>query len=136
MDFQPGRIIGKLCQKGTVCIAVAKSNVHRGARQCCIGSRFDDESKICLFQRWRIVDIDGHDPGATLLSGADRMRHHIDLCRHRIGAPDDDAVRLGHFARIGATQGPCSHHKTGPGWIGANRTKEAGIAFCMAQPIN
>ena len=102
-------MLGKLARRVGVTIkvvpiglVVAEQTMHHGAGECAIGAGPDQHRQIGLPHRAIHIDIDRDDLGAALLAGAGRMRHHIDLGVHRVGAPDHHHVGLRHFARIGA----------------------------------
>src|SRR5271169_4688590 len=62
--------------------------------------------------------------------------HDVDLSGDRVGAPDDDAVRLRHFPRIGAHQPTGAGDISGPGNPYANCAVEAGIAFRVREAFD
>jgi hypothetical protein len=83
-----------------------------------------------------VVDVDRRDPGAAFFSGTHRMRHHIDLGIHRVGAPDHDQIRDAHLARIDARHlagaGGKSHARDGR----ADRRIEARVFFHVREPVD
>ena len=83
---------------------VAEQHMHGGDGQRPVGARPQDEAHIGLFHGGRAVNVDDHDPGPALLAGAHGVGHHVDLGMHRIGAPDDHAVALGHLLWIDAAE--------------------------------
>ncbi len=130
--FEPCRIIGEFGHIGAVGITVAEGDMHDRTGECCIRSRFQHQAHIGLLDRGIVVDVDDHDLGTALLAGLDRVGHDVDLGGNRIRPPDHHAVGFRHLTRIGATQRPGRHRKTGPGHIGADRAEEAGIALGVA----
>ena len=94
---------------------IAKQDVDHRAGERSIRARPHAECEIGLPHRFRLIDVDGDDLRAALLARANRMGHHVDLRRDRVGSPNDDAIRLRHFARIGA------HQPTGSGGISGRR---------------
>ena len=72
----------------------------------------------------------------ALLAGTRRVGHDVDLRRHRIRAPDDDAVRLRHLARIRTDQPAGAGKVTRPGEVGADRIELPGIAPGVAQAVD
>jgi len=83
-----------------------------------------------------VIDVDGDDPGTALFAGLDRVRHHVDLGIDRIGAPDDDHVRLGHLARIGTGEPAGAGDISGPGKRGADRGIHLRVALGVPQPVD
>src|SRR5262249_40209650 len=62
--------------------------------------------------------------------------HDVDLRRHRIGPPDDDAVTLGHFLRIRPSENAGAGEEPRPGRAGADGVVLQGIAARVAQPLD
>jgi hypothetical protein len=83
-----------------------------------------------------VVDVDRRDPGAPFLPGAHRMRHHIDLGIHGIGAPDHDHVGDAHLARIDAGDLAGADRKPDAGDVGADGRVEARILLHMRKAVD
>ena len=136
MLLEPLRIIGVSLQIVAVGQAVAEQNMHDRAGQRAVGSGLQDQANVGLFHRGVVVDVDDDDSRAAFLAGTHRMRHHIDLGDDGVRAPDHDAVRLRHLARVRPGEFSGAHHPAGPGEIGADRVEEAGIFLCVTQPVD
>ncbi len=115
---------------------VAKQAVHHRASQRPVGAGADQHRQVGLLHRRIHVDVDDGDLGAALFAGAGRVRHHIDLGVHRIGAPDHDEIGFRHFARIGAGELAGAGDESGPGRIDADGGEEAGVFLGVAQAMN
>ena len=64
---------------------------HRTCKRT-IGAGLEQHLDVGLFHRRRVVDVDDHDLGATLLAGTHGVGHDIDLGGDGIGAPDHHAI--------------------------------------------
>ena len=82
------------------------------------------------------VRINDRQLRAALLAGAGHVRHHVDLRRNRIAAPDHDQVGLRHLPRVDAAAG------TDPGQPADLRQRCADghllarVAHHVAQPVD
>ena len=101
-----------------------------------VGAGPQQDLHVRLLHGGVVVDVDDGDLGAALPARPHGVRHDVDLGVHRVGAPDDDAVGLGHFARIGAGEPPGAGDEAGPGEVGADRGVLAGIFLGVPQPID
>ena len=110
--------------------------MHDGAGERRVGAGLQHQPHIRLLDRRIVVDVDDDDLGAAFLARLDRMGHHVDLGRDRIGAPDDHAIGFRHLARIGTAQRTGRHRQPGPGEVGADRAEKAGIALGMTQALD
>ena len=95
--------------------------MHDRARQCTIGSRFDQNRKIGVLHGAVHIDIHRHDLRAAFFACAHGVGHHIDLSIDRIGTPDDDQIGFGHFPRVDTRNAADPSRKAGVGGIDANR---------------
>ena len=136
MRLQPGRVVGVSGEVVAIRRPIAKGDVHQRAGERGVGAGLQLQRQIRLLHGRVVVDVDDHDPGAAFLAGADRVRHHVDLRRHRIGAPDDDTVRQRHLARIDTHQFAGPGDEAGPGGVGADGIELVGIALGVAQPMD
>ncbi len=130
------RRVGVALQIIPVGFAVAEQAMHHRAGQRAVGAGPDQHRQVGLFHGRVHVDVDGDDLGAAFLAGARRVRHHIDLGVHRIGAPDHHAIGLRHFARIGAGELAGAGDEAGEGRIDADGGEEAGIFLGVAQAMD
>ena len=110
--------------------------MHDRHRKRAIGARAEDEAHIGLFHGRVAIDVDDHDFRTALFSAAHGVSHDIDLGMHRIGAPDDDAVTLGHLLGIDATEQAGAGNVARPGKADADRVVLVGIATHGAQALN
>ena len=136
MRFEFGRRVGKAREIVAVGEAVAKEDVHDGAGERAVRAGPQAQSQIGLPHRLGLVDVDGDDLCAARLPGADGVGHHVDLGRDRVGPPDDDTVRLFHFAGVGADQGPRAGDIARPGDPDADRAVEARVALGVGQALD
>ena len=136
MRLQLLGLVGVAREIGAVGVAVAEQHVHDGAGERAVRAGLQTQRQIRLPHRLGVVDVDDDDLRAALLSRAHRVGHHVDLRRDRVGAPDDDAVGLGHFARIDAGDAPGAGEIAGPGDGDADRAEEARIALDVRQPLD
>ena len=72
--------------------------------------------------------------GAALLAGAHGVGHHVDLRGDRVRAPDDDAIALGHFARIGSGHAARAGEEGHPANGGELPTPTAGVSRSQTRP--
>src|SRR5690554_5703278 len=110
--------------------------MHDGNGQGTVGAGAQDEAEIGLGHGGGLVDVDDDHPGAAFPAGAHGVGHDIDLGMDRIGAPDDDAIALGHLLGIDAAQHAGAGDIAGPGGAGAAGVILAGITLGGAQAIN
>ena len=110
--------------------------MHDAAGEGAVGARPQQDLDVGLLHGVIIVDVDRRDLGAAVFPGAHRMRHHIDLGVHGIGAPDHDQVGDAHLARIDACDLAGADGKTDAGDIGADSRVEAGIFLHMRQAVD
>src|SRR5262249_245723 len=82
------------------------------------------------------IDVDDDDLRAAFLAGANRVGHDVDLGGDRVGAPNDDAIRLRHFPRISAHEPAGSGDISWPSDADADCPMEAGIALRMREALN
>ena len=120
----------------TVGEVITQQDVHDGDGQCAIGAGAEHQRHIGLLHGAVAVDIDGDDLGAALLAGADGVGHDVDLGGDGIGAPDDDAIALGHLLGIGAGEPAGAGDEAGPGGAGADGVVLQRIAARQAQPLD
>ena len=137
------QMLGKLARRIGVAVeivpvgfVVAEQAMHHRAGERAVGARPDQHRQVGLPHRSVHINVDGDDLAAALFAGAGRMRHHVDLGVHRVGAPDHDQIGLRHFARIGAGEQAGARDETGPGRIDADGGEEAGIFLGMPQAVN
>ena len=134
--FHVGVEIGELGEILAVRQAVAQQHVHDGAGQRPIAARTNEKRQVCLLHRGVAVDVDDDQFGAAFLTGPHRMGHDVDLRHHRVGAPDDDTIALGHLFGID----PSDHPRTGdvarPRRSGADGVILQRIAPAIAQPVD
>ncbi len=136
MRLERGWRVGVALEIGAVGEAVAKEDVHDGARERAVRSGPKAQGEIGLPHRLCFVDVDGDDLGAVLLPGSDGVGHHVDLGGDGVGSPDHHAVRLRHLARVGADQLPRSGDVARPGDSDADRAVKAGIALGVGQALD
>ncbi len=136
MVLELARRIGVTLEIIPVGLAVAEQAMHHRAGQRTVGAGPDQHRQVGLLHGRVHVDVDDDDLGAAFLAGPRRVRHHIDLGVHRIGAPDRHQVGLRHLARIGAGELAGAGDKTGPRRIHADGGEEAGIFLGVAQPVD
>ena len=136
MGFEIGAEIGVFCHVGAVGEIVAQQDMHDRDGQRAIGAGAQHEAHIGLGHGGGFVDVDDDDLGPALLLGAHGVGHDIDLGMHGIGAPDDDAVALGHLLGIDAAQHAGAGDVAGPGGAGADGVILAGIALGGAQAVD
>ena len=110
--------------------------MHDAAGEGAIGAGSQDDLDVGLLHGVVVVDVDRRDLGAAFLAGAHRMRHHIDLGVHGIGAPDHDEVGNAHLARIDAGDLAGADGKSDPRDIRADRLVEAGIFLHMGKAVD
>ena len=110
--------------------------MHDAAGEGAVGAGPQHDLDVGLLHGVVVVDIDRRDLGAAFLAGAHRMRHHIDLGVHRIGAPDHDEVGDAHLARIDAGDLAGADGKSDARDIGADRLVEAGIFLHMGKAVD
>ena len=130
------RRVGVALEIFPIRLVVAKQAMHHRAGERAVGAGPDQHRQVGLPHGAVHVDVDGDDLGAALFAGARRVRHHVDLGVHRIGAPDHHQIGLRHFARIGAGKLAGAGDEAGPGRIDADGREEAGIFFGMPQPMD
>ncbi len=94
--------IGVAIHIGAIRVTLAEQHMHDAAGEGAVGAGPQQDLDIGLLHGVVVVDVDRRDLGAAFLAGAHRVRHHIDLGVHRIGAPDHDEVGDAHLARIDA----------------------------------
>ena len=145
---RPGRIaraqmLGKLARRVGVAVeiipirlAVAEQAMHHRAGERAVGAGPDQHRQIGLLHGGVHIDVDHDELGGPLLAGARRVRHHVDLGVHRIGAPDHHQIGLRHLARIGAGELAGAGDEAGPGRIDADGGEEAGIFLGVAQAVD
>ena len=102
MRFQQIGIVREFGHVRPVGVAVTEQHVHHRAGERRIRAGLRAQVHIGLARRRRTIGIDDDQPRAAVLSRAGNMGHQIDLGVDRVGAPDDDQVRLGEFAGIAA----------------------------------
>ena len=95
--------------------------MHDRAGQRAVGAGPQQHRHVGLLHGAVHVDVDRDDLGAAFFAGARRMRHHVDLGRHRVGAPDHHQVGFRHLARIGAGELAGAGDEAGPGRVDADR---------------
>ena len=125
MRFQLARRVGVLVEIVPVRLAVAEQAMHHRAGERAVGAGLHHHREIGLLHRAVHVDVDRDDLGAALLAGAGRVRHHVDLGVHRIGAPDHDQIGFRHLARIGTGDAAGAGGKAGVGGVDADGGMEA-----------
>ena len=116
--------------------SVAKQDVHHRAGERSIRARPHAQGEIGLAHRFGFIDVDSDDFRAAFLARANRMGHDVDLRGDRVRAPDDDAIRLRHFARISAHQPAGSGDIAGPCDADADCPVEAGIALGVREALD
>ena len=84
----------------------------------------------------RPIDINGDDLGAALFTGADGMRHHIDLGCDRIRSPNHHAIGKRHLARIRPHHFTRACEIAGPSEVDADGRIKARIFFDVGKPFN
>ena len=94
--------------------------MHHAAGERAVGAGPQDDLDVGLLHGVVVVDVDGRDLGAAFLAGAHRMRHHVDLGIHRVGAPDHDKVGDAHLARIDAGDLAGADRKSDASDVGAD----------------
>ncbi len=102
MRFQFAGAIGVAIHIVAVGKTFAEQHVHDAAGECAVGARPYQDPDVGLLHRLVVVDVDHRDLGAAFFPRAHRMRHHVDLGVHGVGAPDHDKVGDAHLARIDA----------------------------------
>src|SRR3954451_8170298 len=110
--------------------------MHNGAGEGAIGAGPQDDLDVSLLHCVIIVDVDHRDLRTAFLAGADRMRHHVHLRVHGIGAPDHDEVGDAHLARIDAGDLAGTDRKPDPGDVGANGRVKAVIFLYMRKAVD
>ena len=110
--------------------------MHDAAGESAVGAGSQNDLDVGLLHGVVVVDVDRRDLGAAFLSGARRMRHHIDLGIHGIGAPDHDQVGDAHLARIDAGDLAGADGKSDASDVGADRRVEARIFLHMRKAID
>ncbi len=136
MRFEPRRVVGVFFEVFPVRQPLAEEHVHDRAGERAVGAGLEDQAHVGLLHRGVVVDVYDDDLRAALLAGAHRMRHHVHLRGDRVGAPDHDAVRFRHLARVRAGQPPGAHDVAGPCEIGADRVEEPRILLGVPQAID
>ena len=121
---------------GAVGQPLAEQHMHHAAGERTIGAWPQDDLDVGLLHRVVVVDIDDRDPCATFLLGASRMRHHVDLGVHGVGAPDHHEIGDAHLARIDAGDLAGADGKSDAGDVGANRRIEARIFLHIGETID
>ena len=110
--------------------------MHDRAGQRPVGAGTQQQRQVRLLHGGGAIDVHHRDLGAAFLAGADGVGHHIDLGRHRIGAPDDHQVRAADLARIGAREPAGAGHVAAPGRVHADAGEEAGIALGVGEAVD
>ena len=110
--------------------------MHDAAGKRAVGAGPQDDLDVGLLHGVVVVDVDRRDLRAALLAGAHRVRHHVDLGVHGIGAPDHDQVGDRHLARIDAGDLAGADGKADAGDVGADRRVEARIFLHMRETID
>ena len=136
MGLQLVGYVGVFRQIVAVGVAVAEEHVHDGAGERRIGAGAQDQRDIGLFHRRGAIDVDDGDLGAALLAGSHGVGHHVDLRRHRIGAPDHHEIGFRHLARICTGQPSRAGDPAGPRERRADGTEFLGIFLGVAQPVD
>jgi hypothetical protein len=116
--------------------SLAEKHVHDRAGERAIRARTDHERHVGLAHRLVHVDVDGDDFRTAFLPRANGVRHHVDLRRDGIGAPDHDAVALRHLSWISTRKPAGAGHVAGPGRVDADRLVEARPALGMAKAVD
>ena len=136
MRFELSRIIGEFRKIVAIREIIAKEDMHDGAGKCSVGSGFEAQSEISLLHCGGLIDIDGDNFCPAFFAGADCVGHDVDLGRHGVCAPNNNAIGFRNFARIGAHQTACSSHVAGPGEVNANGGEKAGIFLGVAETVD
>ena len=110
--------------------------MHDAAGEGAVGAGPQQDLDVGLLHGVVVVDVDRRDLGAAFLPRAHRMRHHIDLGVHGIGAPDHDQVGDAHLARIDAGDLAGADGKTDAGDVGADGRVEARIFLHMRKAVD
>ena len=74
--------------------------MHQRAGERHVGTRPQDIGVVGGLHAGRAIDVDDNELGAVF-TGTGDMGHDIDLGRHRVTAPTDDQIGLGHFTGSG-----------------------------------
>ena len=136
MRFERIGTIGVARHVVAVGIAFAEQHMHDAAGKRAVGAGPQDDLDVGLLHGVVVVDIDRRDPGAALFPGAHRVRHHIDLGIHRIGAPDYDQVGDRHLARIDARDLAGAGDKADARDVVANSGVEAGVFLDVREAVD
>ncbi len=116
--------------------AVAKRDMHHRAGERAVRAGPHPQRHVGLAHRLGVVDVDGDDLGAALLSGAGGVGHQVDLRGDRVGAPDDDAIRLLDLVSADAAHLAGPRDEAGPRDADADVAIEAGIALGVGQALD
>src|SRR5665811_1411774 len=136
MRLELTRAIGVAIHIVAIRKTFAEQHMHDAAGEGAVGAGPQDDLDVGLLHGVVVVDVDRRDFGAALFPGAHRMRHHIDLGVHGIGAPDHDQVGDDHLARIDACDLAGADGKSHTGDIRADRRVEAGIFLHMRKAVD
>ncbi len=136
MRLEFGGAIGVALHIGAIGKTLAEQHMHDAAGKGAVGARPQQDLDVGLLHGVVVVDVDRRDPGAAFFPRAHRMRHHIDLGVHGIGAPDHDQVGDAHLARIDAGDLAGADGKTDAGDVGADGRVEAGIFLHMRKAVD
>ncbi len=110
--------------------------MHDAAGESAVGAGPQQYLDVGLLHGVVVVDVDRRDLRAAFLARAHRMRHHVDLGVHGIGAPDHDQVGDAHLARIDAGDLAGADGEPDAGNVGANGRVEAGIFLHMRKAVD
>ena len=127
MRLELGRSVGVAREVVAVGQSIAEKHIHDRAGKRTVRAGPEAEREIGLLHGGVAVDVNRNNFGAALLASANCVRHHVDLRRRGIGAPDDHAIGLRHFARIGPGHPAGPGDEARPGEIDADGGEEARI---------
>ena len=127
-----GGEIGEIIAVGET---VAEQHMHQRAGERHVGTRPQDIGVVGGLHAGRAIDVDDNELGAVF-AGTGDMGHDIDLGRHRVTAPTDDQIGLGHFTGIRPHNLTDSGAPTGVGGKGADISDLARVAQIMAEAVD
>ena len=134
--LQVVRTVGVAGEVVAVRVAVAEEHVHHRAGERAVGAGTHAHEEIGLLRGRVAVGVDDDDGGAAPAPGLQCVRHHVDLGRRGVGAPDDHEVGLRHLARVGAREASGARDEAVPGERDADGGVLAGVALDVAQAVD